>query len=366
MAGTARSDLFAVNPDTADVGAYDIKSTIGQGPGASIRARIEQRDVHAGGAAPGSYEVYNSTLQQAGGHVSMAGQAARQELFEVDASAPAPGAYSLQSTIGQGPAASIRSRLEQKDVHAGGAAPGDYSGAYQSSLSSTGAASMAGTARSELFQVNPDTADVGSYDIRSSIGQGPAASIRSRIEQKDVHAGGAAPGDYSGAYQSTLSQTGAASMAGTARSDLFAVNPDTADVGAYDIKSTIGQGPAASIRARIEQRDVHAGGAAPGSYEVYNSTLQQAGGHVSMAGQAARQELFEVDASAPAPGAYSLQSTIGQGPAASIRSRLEQKGRACRRSSARRLQRRVSVVLVEYRRCIDGRHCSLGAVPSQS
>ena len=325
MVGTARSELFQVNTDTADVGAYDIRSTIGQGPAASIRARIEQKDVHAGGAAPGSYSVYGSTLQQAGGHVSMAGQAGRQELFDVDASAPAPGAYSLQSTIGQGPAASIRSRLEAKDVHAGGAAPGDYSGAYQSSLSTTGAASMAGTARSELFHLNTDTADAGSYDIKSSIGQGPAASIRSRIEQKDVHAGGVAPGDYAGAYQSSLSQTGAASMVGTARSELFQVNTDTADVGAYDIRSTIGQGPAASIRARIEQKDVHAGGAAPGSYSVYGSTLQQAGGHVSMAGQAGRQELFDVDASAPAPGAYSLQSTIGQGPAASIRSRLEAK-----------------------------------------
>ena len=321
MAGTARSELFHVNTDTADVGAYDIKSTIGQGPAASIRSRISQKDVHAGGVGVGQYDgAYASTLDSHGA-VGMEQHVGRQELFAVDASAPAPGTYSIQSTLGQGPAASIRSRIDTRDVHAGGAAPGSYD-AYQSSLSQTGAASMAGTARSELFQVNHDTADVGAYEIASSIGTGPAASIRSRIEQRDVHAGGAAPGSYE-AYQSSLSQTGAASMAGTARSELFHVNTDTADVGAYDIKSTIGQGPAASIRSRISQKDVHAGGVGVGQYDgAYASTLDSHGA-VGMEQHVGRQELFAVDASAPAPGTYSIQSTLGQGPAASIRSRID-------------------------------------------
>ena len=334
MAGQAqRQELFTRQGEGADVGLYDIASSIGSGPAAAIRHKLEVADPRAALPAPGQYSgAYSSTLQQAGsGAVSMAQQASRSQLFALQGEGADAGLYELPSSIGSGPAASIRHKLELQDGKAALPAPGQYSGAYASSLcqAGSGLVSMAGQAqRQELFTRQGEGADVGAYDIKSTLGSAPAASIRSRLELADPKAALPAPGQYSGAHASSLGSSGGAqlSMAGQqGRGELWPELGQGADVGSYDIASSIGTGPAASIRHKLELGDGKAATPAPGQYSgAYASSMQLAGrGLVSMAGQAQRQELFTRQGEGADVGLYDIASSIGSGPAAAIRHKLE-------------------------------------------
>ena len=345
-ATTGRRALFESvvgDPSAPAPGAYELPSSIGAGRAATIRSRVEVKDVHAGGAAPGQYDgAHTSTLTSSAGP-GMDGQAPRRDLFadhlHASAITPAPGSYELPSSIGAGRAASIRSRLEEVDVHAFVPAPGLYDGAHRSTFTADGTAGGprmdAQLGRAELFDDILASAHSvpapGAYKLPDTMGQGPAATIRSRMAALDPRAAVPGPGQYSGAYASQMGTTAsAASMDGPARAPLFPVHSsDDACVGAYDLPSLVGQGPAASIRSRVEVRDVHAGGVAVGQYDgAYSSTLHSTGAAaVDMDRGSERGQLFRVDLSGPAVGQYSpKQGQMGtEGPAATIRSRLQPK-----------------------------------------
>ena len=338
MDGSARPELFpSVGDSQACVGAYNLPSLIGQGPAAAIRSRIEAPLVHAGGAAPGQYDgaLQSTLLTSHAAAVSMDRGSERGELFHIDSSGPAVGQYSsTHRQMGtEGPSASIRSRLELRDPHALNPAPGAYEVAAAAPSSSSAVSMALGVGRSALFPTAASAAELpapGSYDVPSQLGvSAPSASIRSRLSVVDAHAGGAAVGQYSGAHASTLGRSSqGVSMDGrVGRSELWSDvvgDPAAPAPGAYDAPALMGTGRAASIRSRLEVADVHAGGAAPGQYDgAHLSTLHSTGG-MAMDGQAARSELWASAnrSEAPAPGSYEVVSSIGQGPAATLRSRL--------------------------------------------
>ena len=341
---SARGQLFADHTHDAEApgpGAYDAPALMGTGgPAAALRSRLVVADPRAQVPGVGEYSgAYASDTGSASGSggsgPGFGAMSGRAELFAVsaDTALVAPGSYDAPELMGQGPAASIRSRTEWKDPRAALPGVGEYGGAYASTLGQAAAASMDGSRRPELFATDAASANVapGSYEQPPVMGQGPAARIRSRIAEHDPHAHVPGPGQYEGAHTSTLGQAQAASMAGTQRPELFAVQSGaTAAVGSYDLPSTLGSGPAASIRSRLSVSDPSASVPGVGSYSgVYGSTLSSSGG-ASMASAAERGELWEgVGGSrdGPAPGQYTVtQGAMGSsGPAASIRSRIQPK-----------------------------------------
>ena len=327
---SGRAELFSVNADTAAVapGSYNVPSDLGTGPAAAIRSRLEVVDERVSYPSVGQYysASQSSSLSTHGGHV-MSGSSAREELWQVDtSSAAAPGSYLLPSTMGTGPAARIRSRMEVVDERLSYPSVGQYD-TSPLSMSEQGraAVSMAsGTARGELWQVGDadSTPAPGAYHLPAVIGCGPAASIRSRLSVVDPHASVPAPGSYE-VNASSLSAHGGARMAlTTERAPLFDTQETAPAPGAYDLPAVIGTGPAAAIRSRTEVKDAHAGGPAPGDYHINTSTLNSTTGGAAMQGTE-RQPLFTTTHTTPDPGQYTTQHhTMGtEGPKPSMHGR---------------------------------------------